>query len=113
MGLRHLVGGRWRDDGSGFAKRSPVTGRVVAEVPEASESVVDEAVAAARGALRGPWGRLSAQQRATLLRRVADELERRFEDLVTAEVADTGKPVGQAQRLDIPVGRRTSGRLPT
>ena len=71
---------------------------------EASQSTVDDAVAAARAALRGPWGRMGERERAEVLRRVADELERRFDDLVTAEVADTGKSIAQARTLDIPRG---------
>jgi aminomuconate-semialdehyde/2-hydroxymuconate-6-semialdehyde dehydrogenase len=102
--LRHFVGGRFEDSPGGFDKASPVTGRVLFEVAEADESTVDAAVAAARAALRGPWGRASEQERAAALRRVADELERRFDDLVTAEVADTGKSIGQARALDIPRG---------
>jgi aminomuconate-semialdehyde/2-hydroxymuconate-6-semialdehyde dehydrogenase len=102
--LRHFVGGRFVDSRAQFADRSPVTGQVLFEVPEADEAIVDDAVAAARAALRGPWGRASEQERAALLRRVADELDRRFDDLVTAEVADTGKPVAQARTLDVPRG---------
>jgi aminomuconate-semialdehyde/2-hydroxymuconate-6-semialdehyde dehydrogenase len=83
---------------------SPVTGEQVFAVAEASAGTVDDAVSAARAALRGPWGRMSDQERATVLRRVADELERRFEDLVAAEVADTGKSISQARTLDIPRG---------
>ena len=47
---------------------------------------------------------MSEQERAVVLRRVADELERRFEDLVAAEVGDTGKSISQARTLDIPRG---------
>ena len=65
---------------------------------------MDDAVAAARAALRGPWGRMGERERAEVLRRVADELERRFDDLVAAEVADTGKSISQARTLDIPRG---------
>jgi aminomuconate-semialdehyde/2-hydroxymuconate-6-semialdehyde dehydrogenase len=102
--LRHFVNGAFVETGSTFTKLSPVTGEQVALVCEADRSTVDSAVQAARAALRGPWGRMSEQQRAAVLRRVADELERRFEDLVAAEVADTGKPVSQARTLDIPRG---------
>jgi aminomuconate-semialdehyde/2-hydroxymuconate-6-semialdehyde dehydrogenase len=102
--LRHFVGGSFVDSPGTFTKLSPVTGEVLCEVAEADESTVDAAVAAARAALRGPWGRASEQERAALLRRVADELERRFDDLLAAEVADTGKPVAQARTLDIPRG---------
>jgi aminomuconate-semialdehyde/2-hydroxymuconate-6-semialdehyde dehydrogenase len=36
------------------------------------------------------------------LHRVADEIEKRFECFVQAEVADTGKPVSLARKLDVP-----------
>ncbi|WP_433533609.1 2-hydroxymuconic semialdehyde dehydrogenase [Micromonospora sp. CA-263727] len=102
--LRNFVGGQFLDAGTRFTKRSPVTGEPVFEVVEASSSVVDDAVTAARAALRGPWGRMAERERAEVLRRVADELERRFDDLVAAEVADTGKAISQARTLDIPRG---------
>jgi aminomuconate-semialdehyde/2-hydroxymuconate-6-semialdehyde dehydrogenase len=92
------------ESGSTFAKVSPVTGEQIFDVCEADESAVDAAVQAARAALKGPWGRLSEQERAVVLRRVADGLERRFEDLVAAEVGDTGKSINQARTLDIPRG---------
>ncbi|MEU7932430.1 2-hydroxymuconic semialdehyde dehydrogenase [Micromonospora echinofusca] len=102
--LRNFVGGEFVEGGRRFVKRSPVTGEPVFEVAEADRGCVDDAVAAARGALRGPWGRMGERERAEVLRRVADELERRFDDLVTAEVADTGKSISQARTLDIPRG---------
>ncbi len=102
--LRNFVGGSFVDQGKTFVKRSPVTGEPIFEVCEADGGTVDAAVGAARAALRGPWGRMSDQERAGVLRRVADELERRFDDLVTAEVADTGKSISQARTLDIPRG---------
>ncbi|GAA2377069.1 aldehyde dehydrogenase [Catellatospora methionotrophica] len=102
--LRNFVGGEFVTAGKTFAKVSPVTGETVFDVAEADAATVDAAVAAAREALRGPWGRMSEGERATVLRRVADELERRFDDLVTAEVADTGKSISQARTLDIPRG---------
>jgi aminomuconate-semialdehyde/2-hydroxymuconate-6-semialdehyde dehydrogenase len=102
--LRNFIGGAFAGTASTFAKTSPVTGEVIAEVAEADAATVDAAVSAARTALRGPWGRMSEQERAVVLRRVADGLERRFDDMVAAEVGDTGKPVGQARTLDVPRG---------
>ncbi|MFF1821104.1 2-hydroxymuconic semialdehyde dehydrogenase [Kribbella sp. NPDC058245] len=102
--LQHFVGGTFVDSPGRFAKVSPVTGEQIFEVCEADESTVDAAVAAARAALKGPWGRMGEQERANVLRRVADELERRFDDLVAAEVGDTGKSISQARTLDIPRG---------
>src|SRR5687768_10592130 len=102
--LRNFIGGSFVDTGKTFAKRSPVTGEHIFDVAEADRGAVDAAVSAARAALRGPWGQMSDQERAGVLRRLADELERRFDDLVTAEVADTGKSISQARTLDIPRG---------
>lgn len=102
--LRHFIDGAFVDSVRSFAKISPVTGEQIAEVCEADRSTVDAAVGAARQALKGPWGKMSDQERAAILKRVADILERRFEDLVAAEVADTGKSISQARTLDIPRG---------
>jgi aminomuconate-semialdehyde/2-hydroxymuconate-6-semialdehyde dehydrogenase len=102
--LRNFVDGVFVEGGSTFAKLSPVTGEHIFDVSEASSETVDAAVQSARAALRGPWGRMSEQERAVVLRRVADGLERRFDDLVAAEVGDTGKSISQARTLDIPRG---------
>ena len=102
--LRHFIDGTFVGGAKTFSKTSPVTGETLFEVPEADAATVDAAVAAARRALRGPWGRMSEQERAAVLRRVADELQRRFDDLVIAEVADTGKAISQARTLDVPRG---------
>ncbi len=102
--LRNFVDGEFVEGGSTFAKLSPVTGEQIFDVSEASAETVDAAVLSARAALRGPWGRMSEQERAVVLRRVADGLERRFDDLVAAEVGDTGKSISQARTLDIPRG---------
>jgi len=90
--------------GKTFENRSPVDGRLVSLVSEAGEPEVDAAVRAARASLAGPWGGMDVARRAELLYAVADEINRRFDDFLQAEVADTGKPVSLARHLDIPRG---------
>jgi len=85
-----------------FADLNPADGSVIAQVSEADEGLVDDAVRAARRALRGEWGRLGVRDRAARLLKVAEAIEARFDSLVAAEVADTGKPVALASRLDVP-----------
>ena len=85
-----------------FADVNPADGTVIAQVTEADESQVDEAVHAARRALRGEWGRIGIRERAARLHRVADAIEKRFDCFVQAEVADTGKPISLASKLDVP-----------
>jgi len=90
--------------GRSFDKSSPVTGALIARVAEAGEPEIDAAVQAARAALQGPWGRITPAERGDLLYAVANEINRRFDDFLQAEVADTGKPVSLARHLDIPRG---------
>lgn len=100
--LHSYIGGRFVPGKREFADINPADGSTVATVTEASREMVDDAVAAARSALRGEWGRMGARQRAALLYKVADGIEKRFDCFVAAEVADTGKPVSLASRLDVP-----------
>ncbi|PRB18637.1 2-hydroxymuconic semialdehyde dehydrogenase [Microbacterium sp. MYb62] len=84
-----------------FRKISPVDGSIIAEVHEAGTEQVDRAVAAARAAFDGPWGRMTVAERARLLRGFADAIDRRSDELVAAEVGDTGKPEALARDLDV------------
>lgn len=85
-----------------FADVNPADGSVIAQVTEANEGLVDDAVRAARLALQGEWSNLGVRERAACLHRIADGIEERFECFLAAEVADTGKPVTLASRLDVP-----------
>jgi len=101
---KNYINGKFVGSKKQFAKINPVDGTVVAQVHEADRAMVDEAVRAARAALKGPWGKMGLQARVDLLRKVADGIEKRFDDFLQAEVADTGKPVSVASHLDIPRG---------
>jgi aminomuconate-semialdehyde/2-hydroxymuconate-6-semialdehyde dehydrogenase len=87
-----------------FTKINPVDGTVVAQVHEADRDMVDQAVRAAKAALKGPWGKMPLQARVDMLRKVAEGIEKRFDDFLQAEIADTGKPASVASHLDIPRG---------
>ncbi len=102
--IRHYIAGEYVGSAQSFVKTSPVDGQPVATVCEAGADQVQDAVAVARAALNGPWGRLQTAERCALLHRIADGIERRFDDFVAAEVADTGRPVTQARTLDIARG---------
>ncbi|WP_207709995.1 2-hydroxymuconic semialdehyde dehydrogenase [Actinomadura macrotermitis] len=100
--LAHYVAGTFRPGGDTFPLIDPADGSVAGRVPEATREIVDEAVRAARGALDAGWGATGAEERAALLRRIADGIQARFEEFVDAEVADTGKPRELAATVDIP-----------
>ncbi len=87
-----------------FDKLSPQTGQKLGDVHEAGRAEVDAAVAAARAALNGPWGRMTVAERVERLYAVADGINRRFDEFLAAECADTGKPMSLARHIDIPRG---------
>ena len=102
--LRNYIDGEFVVSEKRFANISPVDGRVLGEVCEADRDIVNRAVAAAKAAQSGAWGRTSANERADALMRIASGIERRFEEFVAAEVGDTGRSVQQARSLDIARG---------
>lgn len=99
--IHNMIAGERVEGIRTFDKLSPVDGALIAEVHEAGAEQIDRAVAAARSALDGPWGRMTVAERARLLRGVADAIDRRAEELVAAEVGDTGKPEALARDLDV------------
>jgi aminomuconate-semialdehyde/2-hydroxymuconate-6-semialdehyde dehydrogenase len=99
--IHNYIDGMFVDSKSHFEDINPADGSVIAEVAEAERDHVDAAVQCARKAL-GSWGRLGVRERAALLHGVAETIEKRFDSFVAAEVADTGKPVALASKLDVP-----------
>ena len=98
---RNFIDGAFVDGIALFDNVSPVEGTVISQVHEAGRPQVDAAVRAARRAMDGAWGRSTVTERVALLRRIADGIEARFDDLVAAEVGDTGKPETLARQLDV------------
>jgi aminomuconate-semialdehyde/2-hydroxymuconate-6-semialdehyde dehydrogenase len=100
--IQNYINGRLVKGRREFADINPADGSVIAQVAEADATQVDEAVEAARRASGAEWGRLTVRERAARLYKVADAIEKRFDCFVQAEVADTGKPVSLASKLDVP-----------
>jgi len=99
-----LIGNQWRPAASGRTMEvlNPATEQVVAEVPSAGAADVDAAVSAARAALDGPWGRLSARERGRLVRKLADRLMERVDDVARLETLHNGKPITESRHIEIP-----------
>lgn len=100
--IQNYIDGRLVAGKREFADLNPADGSVIAHATEADSVQVDEAIDAARLALRGEWGRIGIRERAARLHRVAEAIDKRFDCFVNAEVADTGKPVSLASKLDVP-----------
>jgi len=74
----------------------PATEQVMAEVPRAGVEETDAAVAAAKAAF-GEWRAVAPGDRATLLRRLADAIEARAEELARLEARNAGKPISDSR----------------
>jgi aminomuconate-semialdehyde/2-hydroxymuconate-6-semialdehyde dehydrogenase len=102
--IQNFINGEFVSSAKTFEKRSPLNNAVIAAVHEADHAQVDAAVQAARSALQGAWGKLTIVDRVELLYGVANEINRRFDEFLEAECADTGKPMSLARHIDIPRG---------
>jgi aminomuconate-semialdehyde/2-hydroxymuconate-6-semialdehyde dehydrogenase len=104
--VKHYINGQYVGSASGkrFDNINPATGEVISQVHEAGEAEVDAAVQAARTALKGPWSKMTLDERSKILHAVADGINARFEEFLDAECADTGKPKSLASHIDIPRG---------
>ena len=93
VSLSLSIAGAHRPAASGrtYSSVDPFTGQPWAVVPDAGGEDVDAAVAAARAALEGEWGRLTANQRGKLLFRLADLIARDADTLAEMETRDNGK----------------------
>ncbi len=74
----------------------PATEQILAEVPQAQIDDVEEAIARAKGAFPA-WRAVAPSDRAALLRRFAEAIEDRSEDLAKLEARNVGKPIADAR----------------
>ena len=97
---RLLVGDEWRPaaDGAEFETWDPATGRPLASCAEAGQADIDAAVDAARAALvSAEWAGMLPAQRARLLWRVAELIERDADALAELETRYQGQPLSIAR----------------
>ncbi len=85
----HWIGGQRVASNERFSVHSPIDGTHLADVSAGGESEVAAAVDAARTAFPA-WAALGPQGRAKLLRRFAEEITKRAEDIAPVETADNG-----------------------
>jgi betaine-aldehyde dehydrogenase len=89
--------------GERFASINPATGEVLGYVTAAGSAQVDAAVRAAQKAQPG-WGAMTGTERARVLRRAADILRSRNQELAELETRDTGKPIQETRVVDVASG---------
>jgi acyl-CoA reductase-like NAD-dependent aldehyde dehydrogenase len=99
-----FINGEWRDSASGQTLEvvNPATEEVVATVASAEQRDVDAAVAAARAALDGPWGKLSARERGRLMWKIGDKLIEKADEIARLETLHNGKPIFESRQVEVP-----------
>jgi betaine-aldehyde dehydrogenase len=95
---QHLQG-----SGERFESINPATGKAYAAVHDASQADVDAAVAAAQAGFL-VWSAMTGTERGRILRRAADMLRSRNDELAALEVQDCGKPIQEALVVDVMSG---------
>jgi aldehyde dehydrogenase (NAD+) len=94
-----LIDGKWVDAASGkhFESRNPATGELLATVAEGDAEDINRAVAAARKAFEGPWSKFKPYERQQILLKLADLVERHFDELSSLDTLDMGAPISRTR----------------
>jgi aldehyde dehydrogenase (NAD+) len=99
-----LINNEWRPSSSGKTMEvvNPATEEVIAAVAAADTADVDAAASAARAALDGPWGKMSARERGRLVSRLAARLMEKADEVARLETLHNGKPISESRQIEIP-----------
>lgn len=96
------IGGNERSSHASFGIIDPSTGKHLGSGAQAEGKDVDAAVDAAEQAF-STWRNVPRSQRALLLNRTADLIERDAEYLAVTEALDTGRPLWETRAVDVPL----------
>src|SRR6478672_2614920 len=100
-----LIDGKWVDAASGkhFESRNPATGELLATVAEGDAEDISRAVAAARKAFEGPWRKFKPYERQQILLKLADLVERNFDELSSLDTLDMGAQISRTRSMRLRV----------
>lgn len=98
---KNYINGEWVGALSGKTRKviNPADGEVIAETAEGNAEDAKLAIAAAKEAFygKGEWRRMSAQNRSDIILKIADEMDRRRDELAKCDTLDNGKPLREAE----------------
>jgi betaine-aldehyde dehydrogenase len=96
------IGGRYVPSASGelFDDINPATGGLLCRVEQAGVAEVEQAVAAAEAGF-ATWSAMTGAERGRILNRAALILRARNREIAEIEVRDTGKPIQEAETVDV------------
>ncbi|APG45525.1 aldehyde dehydrogenase family protein [Phaeobacter porticola] len=102
-----LIGEEWRPASKGqtLSLVNPSDGSALCNIARGDAADIDAAVTAARTALDGPWGAMTATERGRLLSRMGELVLARCDTLAQLEAMDVGKPLTQARADAVALAR--------
>src|SRR5215468_1238231 len=94
-----LIDGKWVDAASGkrFETHNPAPGELLATVAEGDAEDINRAVAAARRAFEGPWSKVKPFERQAPLLKLADLVEKNFEELSELDIVNMGTTISRTR----------------
>ena len=97
------INGKWKPaaDNATFTTKCPANGEALAVCAQATQADVDEAVDTALEAFKS-WKKVTTNERAAILNRIADIIDANKEHLAMVESLDNGKPIRETMAIDIP-----------
>ncbi|MBT0777939.1 MULTISPECIES: aldehyde dehydrogenase [Paracoccus] len=100
----NFIGGEWVAPVSGkyFTNTTPITGAEIGQIARSEAGDIELALDAAHAA-KDKWGATSPAERANIMLKIADRMERNLELLATAETWDNGKPIRETMAADLPL----------
>lgn len=107
--LKLFINNQWVDssDSSTFQSIDPSKNEPIVELAKGTVEDVNKAVKTARETFNsGVWSRLDGDQRADYMLKAADIMRRRLKELAKWEAQDVGKPISEAENIDIPYSIR-------
>ncbi len=94
----YIDGQRVRDASLGVIEtHDPASGVLLGSVPAGSRQSIDDAVAAAKAALHGPWADINPRERGRLMWRAGEAIRDQIDRLALVETLDSGKPLRDAR----------------
>src|SRR5579875_1632193 len=96
MKKKLFINGEWIEGQQYSSLKSPYSGEVIAEIPAATVEEVDAAISAAYEA-RSVIAKMPAHQRATILQKLSEQLEKRADEAAEIIALEAGKPITTAK----------------
>ena len=101
MTIKHWINGKQVESRDTFITYNPATGEEITAVASGGETEVDLAVRAANEAFP-KWANTPAKERAKLMRKLAELIDKHVPELAALETQDTGLPISQTRKQLIP-----------